>query len=75
MAENVYSKGTRVWFVDKEQAWISAEVTSVTRGAEDTIKLVFVDERGKARSSLTSCLVLADDMYHRKSLLTRLLRI
>jgi hypothetical protein len=22
MAEHVYSKGTRVWFVDKEQAWI-----------------------------------------------------
>ncbi|EPQ58498.1 hypothetical protein GLOTRDRAFT_72957 [Gloeophyllum trabeum ATCC 11539] len=46
MAENVYSKGTRVWFVDKEQAWISAEVTSVTRN-DDKIKLVFVDERGK----------------------------
>ncbi|KZT28618.1 hypothetical protein NEOLEDRAFT_1058410 [Neolentinus lepideus HHB14362 ss-1] len=46
MAENVYGKGTRVWFVDKEQAWISAEVTSVTRN-DDAIKLVFVDERGK----------------------------
>ncbi|TFK55318.1 hypothetical protein OE88DRAFT_1694770 [Heliocybe sulcata] len=46
MAENVYSKGTRVWFVDKEQAWVSAEVTSVARN-DDAIKLVFVDERGK----------------------------
>ncbi|KAJ8590360.1 hypothetical protein M405DRAFT_851759 [Rhizopogon salebrosus TDB-379] len=47
MAENIYSKGTRVWFEDKDQAWISAEVTSVTKGADDSIKLVFVDERGK----------------------------
>ncbi|KAF8652757.1 hypothetical protein AX16_004253 [Volvariella volvacea WC 439] len=47
MAENVYSKGTRVWFEDKEQAWISAEVVSVTKGPDDAIKLTFVDERGK----------------------------
>ncbi|TFK72566.1 hypothetical protein BDN72DRAFT_316382 [Pluteus cervinus] len=47
MAENVYSKGTRVWFEDKDQAWISAEVTSVTKTSDDTIKLVFSDERGK----------------------------
>lgn len=47
MAENIYSKGTRVWFEDKEQAWLSAEVTQVIKGADDAIKLVFVDERGK----------------------------
>jgi len=47
MAENIYSKGTRVWFEDKEQAWLSAEVTQVTKGPDDSIKLVFVDERGK----------------------------
>ncbi|KAI6109917.1 myosin 5 [Pisolithus sp. B1] len=47
MAENIYSKGTRVWFEDKEHAWISAEVTSVTKGNDDVIKLVFVDDRGK----------------------------
>jgi hypothetical protein len=50
MAENIYSKGTRVWFEDKEQAWLSAEVTQVTKGTDDSIKLVFVDERGKVRS-------------------------
>jgi myosin V len=48
MAENVYSKGTRVWFVDKEKAWISAEVTQVTR-TDDAITIVFQDERGKVR--------------------------
>ncbi|KAK7043716.1 Myosin type-2 heavy chain 1 [Paramarasmius palmivorus] len=47
MAENIYSKGTRVWFEDKDQAWVSGEVTSVTKGADDSIKLVFIDERGK----------------------------
>lgn len=47
MAENIYSKGTRVWFTDKEQGWISAEVTNVVKGSDDKIKLTFVDDRGK----------------------------
>lgn len=47
MAENIYSKGTRVWFEDKEHAWVSAEVASFTKGNDDTIKLVFIDERNK----------------------------
>ncbi|KAF7338516.1 Myosin 5 [Mycena venus] len=46
MAENIYSKGTRAYFEDKELAWISAEVTSVTKSG-DAVKLVFTDERGK----------------------------
>lgn len=49
MAENIYSKGTRVWFEDKDHAWISGEVVSVTKASDDTIKLDFVDERGKVR--------------------------
>ena len=47
MAENIYSKGTQVWFPDKELSWISGEVTSATRNADDSVKLVFLDERGK----------------------------
>lgn len=47
MAENIYSKGTRVWFPDKELGWISGDVTSVIRNPDDSVKLVFVDERGK----------------------------
>lgn len=50
MADNIYSKGTRVWFADKEQGWISAEVVQVTKGDNDAIKLVFTDERGKVCS-------------------------
>jgi hypothetical protein len=55
MAENVYSKGTRVWFVDKDQAWISAEVTNVTRGADDAVTIVCVDEKGKVCTSDNWC--------------------
>lgn len=47
MAENIYSKGTQVWFPDKELSWISGEVASATRNADDSVKLVFLDERGK----------------------------
>ncbi|KZT36991.1 myosin 5 [Sistotremastrum suecicum HHB10207 ss-3] len=48
MSDNIYSKGTGVWFPDKEQGWISAEVTAVTPAEGESIKLTFVDERGKA---------------------------
>ncbi|KAI0272140.1 myosin 5 [Russula aff. rugulosa BPL654] len=47
MAENIYSKGTRVWFTDKEQGWISAEVTNILRSSDEKIKITFVDDRGK----------------------------
>jgi myosin-5 len=53
MAENIYSKGTRAYFEDKELAWISAEVTSVAKSG-DAIKLVFTDERGKVSESALS---------------------
>jgi hypothetical protein len=44
---DIYTKGTRVWFPDKEQGWISAEVQSSTKGTKDGIKITFTDERGK----------------------------
>ena len=53
MAENIYSKGTRVWFPDKELGWISAEVASVAK-TDDTVRLLFVDERGKVGASSVS---------------------
>lgn len=49
MADHIYSKGTRVWFPDKELGWISAECTAVIRGEGDAVKLQFIDERGKVR--------------------------
>ena len=55
MAENIYSKGTRVWFPDKELGWISAEVASVAK-TDDTVRLLFVDERGKVALSSASLL-------------------
>lgn len=64
MADNIYSKGTRVWFTDKDQGWISAEVVQVSKGDNDSIKLVFVDERGKVLSRrFSSCCALADALY------------
>jgi myosin-5 len=66
MAENVYSKGTRVWFVDKDQAWISAEVTQVTKGANDAVALTFVDDRGKVRDYLRGRLLLLSDETERQ---------
>ncbi|KAL5532985.1 MYO2 [Sanghuangporus sanghuang] len=54
MADNIYSKGTRVWFPDKEQGWISAEVLQVIKSDNDAFKLVFVDERGKEISFETT---------------------
>ena len=68
MAEYIYSKGTRVWFSDKEQGWISAEVTSVTRGAGDSLKLGFVDERGKVRGNAPAALKMKHTaFFYRKS--------
>ncbi|SRR6266849_7986974 len=51
MADNIYSKGTRVWFTDKEQGWISAEVTNILRSSGEKIKITFVDDRGKVSST------------------------
>lgn len=46
MAE-VYTKGTRIWIADKDQGWISAEITQTVPSGEKTVKLTFVDDRGK----------------------------
>jgi myosin-5 len=43
---DTYTKGTRVWFPDKDTGWISGEVTAVSKN-EGALKLTFVDERGK----------------------------
>jgi hypothetical protein len=77
MAENIYSKGTRVWFEDKDQAWISAEVLSVSKGADDAIRLVFIDERGKVVVVLSgfSLFKLTTTFSFRKSPSTPLGRI
>lgn len=48
MAET-YTKGTRVWFPDKENGWISGEVTGAVQNG-DALKLTFLDERGKVLS-------------------------
>jgi hypothetical protein len=71
MAEN-YSKGTRVWFPDKEQGWLSAEVQAIAKGSKDGVKITFVDDRGKVNNCLlsTSTFTLYSQ-YCRKSSSTR----
>ncbi|KAF9021684.1 hypothetical protein BDZ89DRAFT_1071219 [Hymenopellis radicata] len=59
MAENIYNKGTRVWFEDKDQAWISAEVSSFTK-TDDNVKIVFTDERGKEITVNTTVKAIKD---------------
>jgi len=44
---DTYARSARVWFPDKEQGWISAEVAQAGKGAGDKVKLQFIDERGK----------------------------
>ena len=47
---DTYARSARVWFPDKEQGWISGEVTQAGKGAGDKVKLQFIDERGKVHS-------------------------
>ncbi|KZO95749.1 hypothetical protein CALVIDRAFT_515524 [Calocera viscosa TUFC12733] len=44
---DIYARGTRVWFPDREDGWISGEVNVVTKSDDGKVKLSFVDERGK----------------------------
>lgn len=48
---DAYSVHAKVWFPDKEQGWISGEVTSRTIEG-DQVKLAFVDDKGKVRIPL-----------------------
>ena len=63
---DTYSKGTRVWFPDKELGWISAEVTAVIKSADGSVKLTFIDDRGKVCMKHSARLVfprLKDNCY------------
>jgi myosin-5 len=59
---DTYTKGTRVWFPDKENGWISGEVASVTKNG-DTLKLTFVDERGKVPPNFPLVLWLQHQIF------------
>ncbi|KIO19182.1 hypothetical protein M407DRAFT_31169 [Tulasnella calospora MUT 4182] len=50
----VYTKGTRIWIADKDQGWISAEITAAAPVSDKALKLTFVDERGKEHTLDTS---------------------
>ncbi|KAJ4483037.1 P-loop containing nucleoside triphosphate hydrolase protein [Lentinula edodes] len=56
MAESIYSKGTQVWFEDKEQGWIRGEVLSCLLSAEEDgiVELKFLNERHKETTLKTT---------------------
>ncbi|KAG8894293.1 Myosin type-2 heavy chain 1, partial [Tulasnella sp. 403] len=51
---DIYTKGTRVWITDRDQGWISAEITQATPSSSGSVKLQCIDERGKEHSYDTS---------------------
>ncbi|CAH7670146.1 P-loop containing nucleoside triphosphate hydrolase protein [Phakopsora pachyrhizi] len=42
-----YAKGTRAWFPDKDEGWLSAELQEKDVNSSGAVKLVFIDDRGK----------------------------
>lgn len=42
-ALEVYTKGTKAWFADEKEAWVSASIVSKEVNG-DNIKIVFVDD-------------------------------
>lgn len=50
-ALEVYTKGTKAWFEDEHEGWVSA--TMVSKEMTDTgVKLVFQDDEDESRVSL-----------------------
>lgn len=51
---DAYSKGTRAWFPDKDEGWLSAEVQDKEIATSGSVKLVFIDAHGKERVVTTT---------------------
>ncbi|EFP91721.2 Myosin type-2 heavy chain 1 [Puccinia graminis f. sp. tritici] len=49
-----YVKGTRAWFPDKDEGWLSAELQEKDIAANGSIKLLFIDDNGKERQVTTT---------------------
>ncbi|KAI7966213.1 hypothetical protein MJO29_001961 [Puccinia striiformis f. sp. tritici] len=49
-----YTKGTRAWFPDKDEGWLSAELQDKDIAANGSIKLLFIDDNGKERTVTTT---------------------
>lgn len=49
-AVEVYSKGTKAWFPDKEEGWVSTTCVS-NKTTDDNITLAFEDDSGRVLSN------------------------
>lgn len=51
---DAYTKGTRAWFPDKDEGWLSAELQEKDVSSSGAIKLSFIDDHGKERVVTTT---------------------
>lgn len=49
-----YTKGTRAWFPDKDEGWLSAELQEKDVSPNGSVKLLFIDDHGKERQVTTT---------------------
>ena len=52
MSLETYVKGTKCWFADDKEGWISATLSTKDMAADGKVTLTFVDDNGKVRSEL-----------------------
>lgn len=49
MSLETYVKGTKCWFTDDKEGWISAALTTKDVAADGKVTLTFVDDNGKVQ--------------------------
>ena len=47
MSLDAYVKGTKCWFTDVQEGWISAALSTKDVAADGKVTMVFVDDNGK----------------------------
>ena len=49
MSLDTYVKGTKCWFTDVQEGWISATLNTTDVAADGKVTMTFVDDNGKVR--------------------------
>jgi hypothetical protein len=47
MSLDTYVKGTKCWFTDEKEGWISASLTTKDVGVDGKVTITFTDDTGK----------------------------
>ncbi|KAF9579807.1 Myosin type-2 heavy chain 1 [Lunasporangiospora selenospora] len=63
MSLETYVKGTKCWFVDDKEGWISADLDTKEVAADGKVTMSFVDENGKTHN-FTSTLVKISESHN-----------